>query len=134
MFLIFGISPRKSDEIFVKDSSGRQYSIFFLANWFSLFFIPLIPFGKNYFIKIGNKDVEITQQEYEQMKNTGKVILKYENYSTGASAFEQAFDGDNTTYNNSNSTYANDFCPVCKNKLEETFAYCPFCGQKQPRK
>lgn len=132
MFLIFGISPRKSDEIFVRDSYGRQYSIFFLANWFSLFFIPLIPFGKNYFIKIGSKDVEITQQEYEQMKNTGKVILKYENYSTGTSAFEQAFDGDNNTY--SNSTYANDFCPVCKNKLDEKFAYCPFCGQKQPRK
>ena len=132
MFLIFGISPRKSDVIFVKDSSGRQYSIFFLANWFSLFFIPLIPFGKNYFINVGNKDVEITQAENEQMKNTGKVILKYENYSAGASAFEQAFDNQGTY--NTGSTYANDICPVCKNKLEETFAYCPFCGQKQPRK
>ena len=129
-FIIYGFGKRKGGEKALTDDYGRKYTIFYIGNYISLFYIPLFTFSKVYYITIGNNGKEITKEEYMHMNRTGKVMDKF------MSMF-YTDDNPQSTYNtaeNNNYEYANEFCPVCKNKLESHSAYCPNCGQKQPRK
>lgn len=132
MFIIFGFGKRKGGEMTVYDNNGRRYIIFYIANYFSLFFIPLINTSKVFFISKDGRDMEITKDEYNQMKSGGFILHKFENMSNNNSDFNQGFN-ETCTDEKSNVNYANEVCPVCKNKLEKSFAFCPYCGQKQPR-
>lgn len=133
MFLIFGFDTRKGGEITVNDRNGRRYTIFFIANCFTLFFIPIFSTSKVFYISVGSNQMEITKDEYKQMKDTGCVLGRFENMSSGTDEFRQAYEASQSYTNGEHTQYANDVCPVCKNKLESSFAFCPYCGQKQPK-
>lgn len=130
MFIIMGMSQRKGGQFESYDKSGNRYTVFFIGNYFSLFFIPLFAFSKVYILEYGGQKQQITREEYNQIKQSGKIPDTYEGRVQAKEAFNNAYNQQAEP----GATYANECCPVCKSKLNETIAYCPHCGQKQPKK
>lgn len=140
MFIIFGFDRRRGGEIMVCDKNGRRYTLFYIGNCFSIFFIPLFNISKSFYISVGGNQREITKEEYKQMKESGYVLEAYENMSEHSGGFRQAYDAaaysqadPNNGAGNQENAYAGGVCPVCKKPLETSFAFCPYCGQKRPR-
>lgn len=133
MFFIMGVSPRRGGEITLADKNGRRYTLFYVGNCLSLFFIPVFTFSKTYYISVGNNAQVITKDDYIDMRARDMVDSRFENMSNVSDEFRQAYEATQQGCNNG-TEYANEYCPVCKNKLEGNFAFCPYCGQKQPRK
>ena len=126
MFFIMGFGHKRSQAIEIQDTTGRKYMIFFLYDYFSFFFIPLIRYGKQYYIATEGVEREITKEEYLGMRESFQVDSKFV-------VAPQSYHGK--TYEDVNAKKdecANEYCPVCKNKLEKEHLYCPYCGQKQP--
>lgn len=134
MFFIFGIDSRKGGEVTACDSNGRRYSLFYVGNCFSLFFIPIFTFGKVYYISVGNCRREITREQYIEIKTRGIVpecFMGMEDNGEFRQAYEAA--GYSGYSQSEEGTYAGGICPICKKEVDESFAYCPHCGQKRPR-
>lgn len=130
MFLIFGSGQRKGGNFEAHDKNGRRYAVFYIANFVSFFFIPLINFSKVYYISADGRQKEISKEEYLEIRERRTIPDTYECKFSSSSAFRQAFDEE--YQGEDNGQCANDVCPVCRKKLESEFMYCPHCGQKQP--
>jgi predicted nucleic acid-binding Zn ribbon protein len=112
--------------------------------WFTLFFIPLIPYSIKYFlscpvckygITLDEKQIheikpiaeinqllinkEITQEEYQSK------ILKLSNGST-ESTREEIMDNKTINTESDNQRY----CSNCGNKIEKKVKFCSACGTK----
>ena len=91
------------------------YEVYMSASCLSLFFIPLIKFGKKYIVK-----VDCCQTVYLLNKEKGRKIER----------------GENVMINENDLTpYIGDFsirrsCPNCGYEVEEDFIHCPKCGKK----
>lgn len=131
MFIIFGSGQRKGGKFEALDKNGGRYTVFYISNYFSFFFIPLINFSKVYYISADGRKKEISEEEYLEMKERRTVLEKYEGKISRSAEFSQAFGDEYDSQDNSEC--ANDVCPVCRKKQEGEFMYCPYCGQKQPR-
>lgn len=126
MFIICGFGHKEFGCVDVSDDNNNRFTIFYIAQYFSVFFIPLFIFSKTYYIKQGEIKKEITKEEYKLIKQNNKIPKGYESKFNEYNNYSKQSD-------NEESTYVNEFCPICKNKLETSFAYCPYCGQKQPK-
>lgn len=128
MFIIFGMGSKKSKPIEIFDINNKRYYLFFIYAYFSLFFIPIFKWNKQFFIATEGVEREILKEEFITMKQSGAVDSKF--------VINPQQHHANTYKDTSekNQECANEFCPVCKNKLDKKHLYCPFCGQKQPVK
>lgn len=120
MFLIFGIDQRRNQGVTLKDGAGESYLLYLTYTCFSLFFIPLFRWGKIHYLETAGVARSIPKEDYDAMRQSGRVLDRYVVHPEPQQATSPKRD------------CVNEYCPVCKQKLEKGFSYCPYCGQKQP--
>ncbi len=125
MFFIFGIDSKVHGVINLLDKNAKSYKLFIVSRCFSLFFIPIFFWGNVYYISADRKKKEISKEDYLRMKHEEAVMRSHVFASQS---------NEETARHQSTASCDNDFCPVCKKKMESDFLYCPFCSQKQPVK
>lgn len=75
MFLLFGFDTKKSTPFSGENgwcfhcNNTIRWQYFIQTNWFSLFFIPVIPFNQKYYkaCPICTQTTELTKQEYDSV-------------------------------------------------------------------
>lgn len=125
MFFIFGINQKREEldlsELKVCDICGAygRYEAFMDYNAFSLFFIPIFKWNKNYYIKANccgsifsipehiGKDLEYGRQTTIRDEDMTLISRGYNNYEN-----------------------QNRECSYCGYPLEKDHIYCPRCGRK----
>ena len=120
MFFIMGISQgqKKLDynDINICSCCGKYSSIeiYMAYYYFMLFFIPLIKWNKEYYVKTNccNKVAKLD-------KEIGLCIQKGENISIDFDKLDFGCDKDSVK-----------ICSVCKYTTTEDFTYCPKCSNK----
>lgn len=120
MFFIIGISSGEKRLDYVKTivcsncSMFGRYEIFMTYTYLSLFFIPILKWGRHFYVK-----TTCCQKLYELDPNIGKMILK----------------GQDTDIVQENLTPVpghNDFkrnCSHCGYIVNSDYSYCPKCGK-----
>ena len=121
MFFMFGIYPKEKDLDFRQTTvcpscgSYRRYEAFMRYSNLSLFFIPVLKWNNQYFIR-----TSCCNSLYELNSELGGAIER----------------GENVTINEGDLTpiYVNyhreSYCSTCGYRLESDFEYCPKCGRK----
>ncbi|MDO4465667.1 MAG: zinc ribbon domain-containing protein [Bacillota bacterium] len=120
MFIMMGINSQSKaldfHQMVVCESCGGygRYMVFVTYTVFSLFFIPLFKWNKQYFVQMSCCD-----SVYQLDPDIGKQIERKENVQ---------IKSDNLTLvKKSNKSYN---CPQCGYILNSEFEYCPKCGTK----
>lgn len=119
MFIMMGINSQSKElnfnQMVICDGCGSygRYIVYMTYTVFSLFFIPIFKWNKQYFVKMSCCDTI-----YQLNNNVGKEI-EYGNNIT----IQQS---DLTLLNKTKNTY----CPNCGYVLNNDFEYCPKCGIK----
>jgi len=120
MFFIIGISSGEKRLDYVKPivcsncSMFGRYEIFMTYTYLSLFFIPILKWGRHFYVK-----TTCCQKLYELDPSIGKMIQK----------------GQDTNIIQENLTPVpghNDFkknCPHCGYSVNSDYSYCPKCGR-----
>ena len=119
MFFIIGISQKEKrldfDQMAVCACCGRygRYEVYMTYTFFSLFFIPIVQWGKRYFVKATccGAVCEIDRELGERIRR-GEVTELRE----GDLHFDCHHD-------------AVKRCGNCGYETEEDFQYCPKCGR-----
>lgn len=119
MFIMMGINSQSKEldfnQMVICDNCGSygRYIVFMTCTVFSLFFIPLFKWNKQYYVKMSCCD-----SIYQLNPEVGKQIEHKENIS-----IQQT---DLTLLQKTNKSY----CPNCGYPLNNEFDYCPKCGTK----
>lgn len=122
MFFIMGISPGQKKLNFLqtmiclKCQQFGRYEIFMTYTYFSLFFIPIFRWNREFFVK-----TSCCNTTYSIDKDLGKRILKGEEVTIN--------EADLHLYNCSNDS-AQQLCPACGSYVTSDFLYCPKCGTR----
>ena len=125
MFFIFGIFNGFKDLDFTKmvicKNCGRygRLEFFMTYTYISLFFIPVLKWGKKYYAKS-----TCCNSIFSVSDSLIKKILNNEN---------PEINDDDLTYEYSeysNQYYSNNKCPNCGYSINYEFEYCPKCGTK----
>ena len=120
MFLIMGINPKTKEfnqivSIVCPNCSDLgKARVYMNYTAFSLFFIPIIKWGKQYFVEL-----DCCGSLYELDKEKGKEIAKGKDLVI--------------TYDDLNIIGYGQYtkkCPNCSSELDDTFDYCPKCGHR----
>lgn len=121
MFFVFGISTKEKEIDFTQTTicfscgSYGRYEVFMTYTHLSLFFIPVLRWNKEYYIRMS-----CCNSLYSIDSELGKDIER----------------GVKTTINESDLSPINinfnkeSQCPSCNYKLSPEYEYCPSCGQK----
>lgn len=126
MFFIIGISQSQKKLNFIQtivcSRCGQfgRYEIFMTYTFFSLFFIPIFKWNRNFFVK-----TSCCNTTYTIDPSLGKRILKGEQVILN--------DSDLHPYGTANSYNGNNRlnrCPNCGYETSYDFQYCPKCGTK----
>lgn len=121
MFFFFGIMPRQKALNYnlggICPRCGRvcNYDVVMHASSFSLFFIPVFTFGKNYFVK-----TDCCDEIYMLHKELGRSLEKNLPVTLTESDLIPVH-GTVTPYN---------VCPNCNYEVDPDFIHCPKCGSK----
>ncbi|MEA4815510.1 MAG: zinc ribbon domain-containing protein [Lachnospiraceae bacterium] len=120
MFFIFAISPKIKDIDFTQTvvckSCGKygRLNVFVRYMSFSIFFIPIIRWGKKYFVKSS-----CCGKIYSIDKEIGRAI-----------EFGEIHELSETDLNETSGGGYESVCPSCGYPINEDFEYCPKCGKK----
>ena len=123
MFFIFGISTgeKKLDynQTIICNKCGQfgRLEIFMTYYYFSLFFIPIIKWGRQYIVRSTccNKVYSLDKNIGNSIRKGGTVIISDRDLSKEYS-----------------STYGQSYrkCSSCGNSILDSYSYCPKCGNK----
>ncbi|CDZ74362.1 Hypothetical protein ING2D1G_0167 [Peptoniphilus sp. ING2-D1G] len=118
MFFIMGMNQKRdsleySSPLEVHDCGkyGRM-EIFVVYNALSLFFIPLLKLGKNYYVKY-----TCCEKIYQLNDEIGRQIERGENPAINDRDLILISEG-------------RQFCPNCGYPVDQNFEYCPKCGER----
>ena len=123
MFFIMGIDPRHkqlqyNNSVFICDRCGQygRYEVFMTYMCFSLFFIPLIKWKKQYIVR-----TTCCGGQYELDENIGYAIAHGKEVEIRP---EHLRPIGQTSYSNYKQ------CSQCGFSTTEDFRYCPNCGKE----
>lgn len=123
MFFIMGIDPRHktltyNNSVFVCNRCGQygRYEVFMTYMCFSLFFIPIIKWKKQYIVRTTccNAQYELDQEVGQAIARGHEVQIK-EEHLRPLGGYAQ------TNYKR---------CSQCGFSTTEDFRYCPSCGKE----
>ncbi|MBQ6148275.1 MAG: zinc ribbon domain-containing protein [Oscillospiraceae bacterium] len=123
MFFMIGITDGSKDLSYSQltncPSCGRYSSmqVFVTYNQLILFFIPLLKFGKQYYVKM-----KCCGAVYALDSEIGKQI------EAGAAP---TILSEHLSYMYSGSDSAASYCSSCGRQLDPSFSFCPYCGRSR---
>ena len=126
MFFIMGVDPRQKElnynEMIICDSCGSygRYRVWVSYMCFSLFFIPLIKWGREYYVQS-----TCCGTTYKLNSAIGKMIADGEDVKICSEHLTKIASGKTHTYT---GQYEKS-CPHCGYTTSEDFQYCPKCGR-----
>ena len=126
MFFIMGIDPRQKElsynEMMICDSCGSygRYRVWVSYMCFSLFFIPLIKWGREYFVQ-----TTCCETKYKLDPDIGRQIANGANVQIRPEHLTLISKGKAHTYTGQYEIT----CPHCGYHTTEDFQYCPKCGR-----
>ncbi|MBE5968591.1 MAG: zinc ribbon domain-containing protein [Lachnospiraceae bacterium] len=130
MFFIFGINSGRKEIEYVKTilckrcSTYGRYELFMTYMYFSLFFIPIFKWKKQYYVR-----TTCCGTMYELDPVIGKRIQKGENISISDENLTLVQSGFQNGWSYTN-TSPKKTCSHCGYETSEEFNYCPKCGEK----
>lgn len=119
---IFGIENKDKEIKDIKNvlcnncGSFTSYKLIKSYTFFHIFFIPLFKWNKKYFLisRCCNNVWEIPYDIGEKLEGEDSIPMNFDDYK--------------------NITKVDDnyklICPICRNKMQSNYIYCPFCGSK----
>ncbi len=122
MFFVFGLANGEKKINFVQtvicSRCGQfgRWEAYVTYMYFSLFFIPMVKWGKKYYIKSS-----CCNSVYEIDKELGKRIQRGEDI---------ILTEDELHLVNQSVNHFHKSCPSCGCPLSSDFSYCPRCGFK----
>lgn len=123
MILLFGITQGRKDLDFVQTvicrMCGRygRYQVFYTYSAFTLFFIPLFKWGREYYVTSS-----CCGATYRLNPETGKRIERGE--------LSEIPERDLQPVGGYGRTSCRKHCNVCGYETEEDFEFCPKCGNR----
>lgn len=120
MFFIMGISQGQKQLSFVQTVICKvcgkygRYEVFMTYSYFSLFFIPILKWGRKYIVRSS-----CCGATYELNPEKGKIIASGADVEILESDLKPMETGQYRSR-----------CGNCGYPLEREFAYCPKCGKK----
>jgi hypothetical protein len=120
MFFIMGISSGEKKLNYVKTvicsncSMFGRYEIFMTYTYLSLFFIPILKWGRHFYVK-----TTCCGKLYELNPIVGKMILKGQDTDIRSEDLTAA-PGHSGFHRN---------CPECGYSVNSEYKYCPKCGK-----
>ncbi len=123
MFFIMGLSQSQKKLNFIQNivcsRCGKfgKYEVFMTYTYFSLFFIPIIKWHKQFFVK-----TTCCNATYTIDTNLGKQILKGEPV--------ELKDSDLHLSGSSYTSSGLNRCPGCGYEVLSDYSYCPKCGTR----
>ncbi len=127
MFFIFGINSGQkelsSDQLVICNICGGygRYQVFMTYTSLSLFFIPVLKWGRSYYVKMS-----CCGSIYQLNADVGKHMAAGEKAEISQSDLTLVKSGRREQWNA--LTGKRRCCRNCGYETEEDFAYCPKCG------
>ena len=123
MFFIMGIDPRHkqlqyNNSVFICDRCGQygRYEVFMTYMCFSLFFIPIFKWNKQYFVR-----TTCCNAQYELDTNIGLAIARGNDVEIRPEHLRMMGGSAQSNYKR---------CSQCGFSTTEDFRYCPSCGKE----
>ena len=123
MFFIMGIDPRHkqlqyNNSVFICDRCGQygRYEVFMTYMCFSLFFIPILKWNKQYFVR-----TTCCKAQYELDPNIGLAIARGNDVEIRPEHLRLVGGSAQSSYKR---------CSQCGFSTTEDFRYCPSCGKE----
>lgn len=123
MFFIMGIDPRHkqlqyNNSVFICDRCGQygRYEVFMTYMCFSLFFIPIFKWNKQYFVR-----TTCCNAQYELDPNIGLAIARGNDVEIRPEHLRLVGGSAQSSYKR---------CSQCGFSTTEDFRYCPSCGKE----
>lgn len=129
MFFICGINPGQKElpfnQLVICNCCGSygRYQIFMTYMSLSLFFIPILRWGKHYYVKMS-----CCNAVYELSPDLGKRIARGEQVEIAQADLHLVKSGTRNPWQTKSGIKR--ICPNCGYETEENFSYCPKCGGK----
>ncbi len=125
MFFIMGIAQSQKKVNFIQNivcsHCGKfgRYEVFMTYTYFSLFFIPILKWNKQFFVK-----TTCCNTTYTIDTILGKRILRGE--------LSELKDSDLHLYGKADTGYSGGLnrCPGCGYEVLSDYSYCPKCGTR----
>ena len=123
MFFIMGIDPRHkqlqyNNSVFICDRCGQygRYEVFMTYMCFSLFFIPIFKWNKQYLVR-----TTCCGAQYELDPNIGLAIARGNDVEIRPEHLRLVGGSAQSSYKR---------CSQCGFSTTEDFRYCPSCGKE----
>ena len=129
MFFICGINSGQKElpfnQLVICNCCGSygRYQISMTYMCLSLFFIPILKWGRHYYVKMS-----CCGTIYELSPELGRRIAQGKQVEISQSDLMLVKSGTGNPWQSRQSTKR--ICTNCGYETEEDFAYCPKCGQK----
>ena len=126
MFFIMGIDPREKqipyNDLMICTQCGKygRYEVVMRYMCFSLFFIPLIKWNKQFYVKSS-----CCGTVYALDPAIGRALMKVVEVEIKAEHLQRVSGA--AGYGQQSTEYVR--CNVCGYQTNEDFQYCPKCGQ-----
>lgn len=131
MFFIFGIQSGQKElnykELVICEQCGSygRYQVFMTYLCLSLFFIPVLKWGRRYYVRMS-----CCSALYELNDETGRRIARGETAEIKASDLKLVQEGNRTNPRWDRGETISKQCKNCGYATREDFEYCPKCGQR----
>lgn len=124
MFFIMGMNPHQkqisyNSQLIICSECGKygRYEVWMTCMCFTFFFIPLIKWNKQYFVK-----TTCCETIYELDSAIGKALAKGADIEIRSDHLKKVANG--------HGSYGPEkTCGYCGYKTNEDFQYCPKCGR-----
>lgn len=129
MFFICGVNQGQKElshsQLVVCGSCGGygRYQVFMTYMSLSLFFIPILKWGRKYYVKMS-----CCQAVYELDPEVGARIARGEHVEIGQRDLTMIQAGNRQQWRPGQGTRR--VCRNCGYETEEDFSYCPKCGER----
>lgn len=126
-FGIFGVESKEKEIGIIQNiickscGSMSSYRLIKIYSYFHFFFIPLFRWGETYYIEARccGALFKVDREKGRQLENGRDIPLTDEDLT-------EVDKGDH--YNNGYSS--GETCPVCGRRVDSSYKYCPYCGNK----
>ncbi len=121
---IFGIDNKEKEIKIINNLCCKNCNISNEARliktftFFHFFFIPLFKWNESYYVICNgcNSIFNISKEKGKSVENGEDIEITYWDLKE--------------VNNNYGSYYTVRRCPICSREVENTFEYCPYCGEK----